>query len=163
MPCLCSVLYLTNRNRTVFCQQPPVCQQPCVWPCPDNHITYFLIEHEMEKVRRTVQRMFGWRLDAVSSNNEMCLCCLYCFGLLPSSSRCEEGCCPFVSVWWGFLPQKNKYTHTHTQQARTQAGMCLFGLLNTLKIDQQRKRRRLSASDVTSGRCSPAHDAQQTR
>ena len=123
----------------------PVCISPQL--CPDlTTPTHISLSNMQWKKPRTVHRMLGLRLHAVSHNREMCSYCLLCFGLLPSSSAWEEGCCPFVNVWRRFL-SPGKHTHNRRDVA--------------LQLSVRTKES--SAEDVSqtvavwrvSGRCSP--------
>lgn len=114
---------------------PCVCQ-PCALPWPGDHDTYFYIKRELDKARDSTQDV---RLEVWHCFPQTMKCAYVVYTVLASCLHHQDerkGVVPFVGVWrWFLFPE-------HT------GGNCGFSLLYSLKIDQLRKCRRLSASDV---------------
>lgn len=128
---------LTHTQLFTICQQPPVCISP-VFPRPDDPNTYFFIKHEMEWAQDSTQdvRLEAWHRFPQQWNVLMLFILFWPPAFILKMRG--KGVVLLLGSAWVPVPWKN----TNTQQAGMQEGTY------SLKIDQQRKCRRLLAADV---------------
>lgn len=135
----------------------PCVYQPCVLPWPGEHNRYFYIKRDMDKARDSTQDV---RLDAWHCFPQTMKCAYVVYTVLASCLHPQherKGVVPFVSVWSWFLSQEKTYNRP--------------GYRRELRLQPPVLTKDRSAEEMSqtvgiwrvSGRCSPAHDVQETR